>query len=311
MSPYRVIVMGTPDFAVPALNAIHGAGHDIVAVYTRPPRAAGRGLAPRRSPVHERALALGLRVRTPSAFSDRTDRKEFAETQADVAVVAAYGLLLPASVLAAPHLGCFNIHASLLPRWRGAAPIQRAIMAGDETTGITIMRMDEGLDTGDICLAEPIAIAPDMSAGELHDRLAARGARLMVRALDALERGALACAPQDDEGAVYANKISKSEARIDWSRPAAAVHNHIRALSPWPGAWCELRAPRAAQRVKVLRTCIADGRAAAGTVLDERLTIACGEGAVRLLEVQRAGRGVMSAEQFLRGLDIAAGTRLG
>jgi methionyl-tRNA formyltransferase len=305
----RLAFMGTPDFAVPTLAAILGAGHGVAAVYTRPPRAAGRGMEARKGPVHTFAETRGLEVRTPARLRDAEARADFAALRLDAAVVVAYGLILPAPVLAAPARGCLNLHASLLPRWRGAAPIQRAIMAGDTATGVMVMRMEAGLDTGPVCLAERTAIGPDETAGELHDRLAPLGADLMVRALGGLERGSLDCTPQARAGVTYAARIDKAETRIDWSRPAAEVHNHIRGLSPFPGAWFEVETPKGPVRVKALRSEPADGPGAPGEVLDG-LAIACGTGAVRLTEVQRAGRGRMTSEDFLRGTDLPAGTIL-
>lgn len=307
----RIAFMGTPDFAVPALSELVAAGHEVAAVYTQPPRGAGRGMAERPTPVQRFADDMGLEVRTPKSLRDEAEAEAFAALDLDVAVVVAYGLLLPLPILNAPRSGCLNLHGSLLPRWRGAAPIQRAIMAGDAASGIQVMRMEEGLDTGPVCLGEQVAIGPDMTAGELHDTLAARGATLIARALAALERGALDCTPQPEEGVTYAEKINKSETRIDWSRPAGEVHNHIRGLSPWPGAWFELDAGGKSERVKVLRSTLAEGKGAPGTVLDDTLTIACGEGAVRLVELQRAGKKAMGAGDFLRGAKLTAGTQLG
>ena len=304
----RIVFLGTPDFAVPVLAAILGAGHEVAAVYTQPPRPAGRGLAPQESPVARLARAHGLAVRTPHTLRDADTQAAFVALGTDVGIVVAYGLILPATVLDAPHFGCFNLHASLLPRWRGAAPIQRAIMAGDRETGVMVMRMDEGLDTGPVCLAERVVIGPDETAGMLHDRLARLGADVTVRALAALEQGELRCTPQPVKGATYARKIEKAETRIDWTRPAGRVHDHIRGLSPFPGAWFELPGP-IPMRVKVLRSTLEQGSGAPGVVLDG-LTVACGEGAVRLVEVQRAGRGAMSAEDFLRGTPLRPGMRL-
>lgn len=297
----RVIFMGTPDFAVPTLSEIVGAGHEVVAVYTRAPRPAGRGQAERHSPVHEAAEGFGLPVFTPGTLRDVAARDLFAGHDADVAVVVAYGLLLPPEILALPRLGCLNLHASLLPRWRGAAPIQRALMAGDARTGIMVMRMEEGLDTGPVGLVEDLPIGPDMTAGEAHDRLMRLGADLMGRALAALERGSLAFTPQAAEGVTYAKKIEKAEARIDFSRPAEEVHNHIRGLSPFPGAWFEIALGGRPVRVKALRSTLAVGDGAPGALIGPELTIACGTGAVRLIEVQREGKGAMDAAAFLRG----------
>lgn len=308
----KIVFMGTPDFSVPALEAIHAAGHDVLAVYSQPPRPAGRGMAERPSPVHAKAAALGIPVRTPRALRDADQQTLFADLRADAAVVIAYGLILPMPILAAPRLGCFNVHASALPRWRGAAPIQRAIMAGDTETAVMVMRMEEGLDTGPVGMTKRVPIGPDMTAGELHDVLASRGAELIVRALAALENGTFVPVPQPDEGVTYAAKIDKKEAEIDFARPAAEVHNHIRGLSPFPGAWFETAPPGGKpERIKVLRSTLGDGRGQPGEVLDDRLTIACGEGAVRLVEIQRAGKRAMTSEEFLRGFTLPRGTRLG
>jgi methionyl-tRNA formyltransferase len=303
----RLIFMGTPDFAVPTLIEIVGRGHDVVAVYTRAPKPAGRGMELQVTPVGREARRFGIPVQTPKTL--RTDEAvaAFRAHGADAAVVVAYGLILPVPVLEAVPLGCFNLHASLLPRWRGAAPINRAIMAGDAESGVMVMRMAEGLDTGEIALAERLAVAADMTAGELHDALARLGADLMVRALGALERGTLQLTPQPDEGVTYAPKIDKGETRIDWGKPWRQVHDHIRGLSPFPGAWFEFANT---VRVKVLRTTRGEGSGVAGTALDHQLTIACGDGAVRLTHVQRAGKQPMTAEEFLRGTKVPPGTRL-
>ena len=306
----RVIFMGTPQFAVPTLAGIVAAGHEVVAVYTRPPRPAGRGMAARRSDVHAFAESAGLPVLTPSSLKSGEIQAEFVAKSADVAVVVAYGLILPAPVLEAPLHGCLNLHGSALPRWRGAAPIARAIMAGDTATAAMVMRMDRGLDTGPVCLAEPIAIASDMTAGDLHDHMSVMGAALMVRALAALERGDLDCQPQAADGVTYARKIDKTEARIDFARPAGEVHNLVRGLSPAPGAWFEIGATGRRERIRVLRSALVEGSGEPGVLLDSRLTVACGEGALRLLEVQRAGRRPMSAEEFLRGFPVSPGQRL-
>ena len=306
----RVIFMGTPQFAVPTLAGIVAAGHEVVAVYTRPPRPAGRGMAARRSDVHAFAESAGLPVLTPSSLKSGEIQAGFAAKSADVAVVVAYGLILPAPVLEAPLHGCLNLHGSALPRWRGAAPIARAIMAGDTATAAMVMRMDRGLDTGPVCLAEPIAIASDMTAGDLHDHMSVMGAALMVRALAALERGDLDCQPQAADGATYARKIDKTEARIDFARPAGEVHNLVRGLSPAPGAWFEIGATGRRERIRVLRSALVEGSGEPGVLLDSRLTVACGGGALRLLEVQRAGRRPMSAEEFLRGFPVSPGQRL-
>jgi methionyl-tRNA formyltransferase len=307
----RVIFMGTPEFAAATLAAVAQAGHEIAAVYTQPPRPAGRrGLELTKSPVHALAENLGVEVRTPVSLRSEAEQRAFRELRADAAVVVAYGLLLPKPILEGTRLGAYNGHASLLPRWRGAAPIQRAIMAGDTATGMMIMKMDEGLDTGPVALTERVAIGPDTTVGELHDALMEVGARLMVEALAALERGTLTLAPQATDGATYAKKIAKEETRVDWSRPAAEVHNHIRGLSPFPGAWCEMAAGGKAERVKLLRSTRGDGAGAPGEILDDRLTVACGDGAVRLLELQRAGGRPMSAAEFGRGIKLEPGARL-
>jgi methionyl-tRNA formyltransferase len=306
----RIVFMGTPDFAVPTLRALLAAGHQVLGVYTQPPRAAGRGLADRKSPVQLFAESKNLTVHTPASLRSSEEQARFEDLSADAAVVVAYGLILSKSILKAPRFGCFNLHASLLPRWRGAAPIQRALLAGDTETGVAIMRMEEGLDLGAVCLAERLAIGPDETAGELHDRLAASGATLMVRALHDLEQGALACWPQHDEGLTYAAKIEPGETRIDWSRPAREVHNLIRGLSPHPGAWFEVELNRKCERVRALRAMLAEGEGSPGKVIDDRLTIACGTGAVRVVQVQRAGKRAMTAEELLRGLALRAGTIL-
>ena len=319
----RIVFMGTPQFSVPTLAAILDAGHEVAAVYSQPPRPAGRGMAERKAPVHLAAEAAGIEVRTPRTLRTPEAAQAMRVLGADAAVVVAYGLILPRAILDAPRLGCFNLHASALPRWRGAAPIQRAVMAGDAETAVMVMAMEEGLDTGPVCLAAPVAIGPDTTAGELHDVLAERGAALMVEALAALERGSLPRIPQADDGITYAAKIDKAETRIDFARPAREVHNLIRGLSPFPGAWLEVGAGRGAERIKVLRSELAGEGADAtgeradgegiepGTVLDDRLTVACGMGAVRLVELQRAGKRPMSAEELLRGFALPAGTKLG
>jgi methionyl-tRNA formyltransferase len=304
--PLRLIFMGTPDFALPTLVEIAG-GHEIVAVYTRAPKPAGRGMAPAPSPVEREATRLGLRVLAPETLRAPESEVTFRAHGADAAVVVAYGLILPSPILAAVRLGCFNLHASLLPRWRGAAPINRAIMAGDAETGVAVMKMEAGLDTGPIAMAERVSIAPDATAGELHDRLARLGADLMGRALGALKRGDLNLQPQPQAGVTYAAKIDRAETRIDWQRPWDQVHNHIRGLSPFPGAWFEFVADGKPVRVKVLRTTAAPGGGEPGTLLDDRFTIACGEGAIRIVQLQRAGRQAMAAEEFLRGLTLKPG----
>lgn len=314
----RVIFMGTPEFAVPALKRIMAAGHDVLACYTQPPRPAGRGMGEKRSAVHDAADVHGLPVSTPKSLRSKATQTAFANFKADVAVVAAYGLILPPYILAAPAHGCLNIHASLLPRWRGAAPIQRAIMAGDRETGVMIMRMDKGLDTGPICMAERIPIDPENTAGRLHDTLAHLGGDLIVRALGALERGALDCTPQSEDGVTYAEKVNKAETRIDWTQPATRVRDHIRGLSPYPGAWFEYTHRGRRERIKVLFARLAElgpgyGTPAAnpGLVVDDRLTISCAEGAVQLVRLQRAGKAPMDANAFLRGMALRPGSQVG
>jgi methionyl-tRNA formyltransferase len=307
----RLIFMGTPDFAVPTLIEIAARSYDIAAVYTRVPKPAGRGMELTPSPVERAARRFGLAVHTPATLRSEDVQSTFRAHGADAAVVVAYGLILPPPVLAASALGCFNVHASLLPRWRGAAPINRAVMAGDAETGVTIMKMDEGLDTGPMAMTKQTAITADITAGELHDVLARLGADLMLRALGALERGALSLTPQPETGVTYAAKIDKNETRIDWAKPWKSVHDHVRGLSPFPGAWCEIAASGAAARIKILRTTRGEGAGAPGAVLDDRLTVACGDGAIRILQLQRAGRQPMQAKEFLRGTPIAAGQRVG
>jgi methionyl-tRNA formyltransferase len=304
--PLRLIFMGTPDFAVPTLVELAARGHEIVAVYTRAPKPAGRGMAVQPTPVEREARRLGFPVFTPKTLRDEAAQDAFHAHDADAAVVVAYGLILPKPVLEVPRLGCFNVHASRLPRWRGAAPINRTIMAGDAESGVTIMKMDEGLDTGAVAMADRVAVGLDMTAGDLHDMLARLGAELMARALGARERGSLGLTPQPEEGVTYAVKIAKGETRIDWSKPWRKVHDHIRGLSPFPGAWFEL----GGVRVKALRSTRGQGGGAPGMVLDDKLTIACADGAVRLTQVQRAGKQPMSAEEFLRGTSIKPGTCL-
>ena len=295
--------MGTPEFAVPTLTEIVSSGHEVVAVYTRAPKPAGRGQAERKSPVHLVAEGFGIPVMTPKSLKGEAEQLAFAALDADVAIVVAYGLILPQPILDAPRLGCLNLHGSLLPRWRGAAPIQRAVLAGDARTGVMVMRMDAGLDTGPVGLVDEMPIGPDMTAGELHDRMMLVGADLMGRALAALERGSLTFTLQRDDGVTYAHKIEKAEARIDWSRPAADVHNLIRGMSPFPGAWFELELAGQATRIKALRSTPATGSGTPGTILPD-LTIACGDGAIRLVTVQREGKGAMDAATFLRGAGI-------
>jgi methionyl-tRNA formyltransferase len=306
----RIVFMGTPDFAVPALRAILDAGHEVAAVYTQPPRTAGRGMALRKSPVHAAAEEAGLTVLTPERLRGAVEQGRFQTLKADAAVVVAYGLILPRPILEVARHGAFNIHASLLPRWRGAAPINRAIMAGDTETGVSIMRITEGLDAGPVCLEARAPIGPDETAGELHDALATRGARLMVQVLSALELGQLDCRPQAEEGAIYAKKIDPAETHIDWRRSAREVHNLVRGLSPHPGAWFEIEINGKRERVRVLRSTLAEGSGAPGVLLDDHVTIACGEGAVRLVEVQRAGKRPMAVDEFLRGAAMRASTIL-
>ena len=297
----RLVFMGTPDFAVETLKALIASGHDIACVYSPPPRPAGRGLAERPSPVHAFATAQGIEVRTPTSLKSADEQARFAELDADAAVVVAYGLLLPKPVLDAPRLGCFNVHASLLPRWRGAAPIQRAIISGDNESGVTIMRMEEGLDTGPMCKVGRIAITPTTTAQTLHDELAALGAQLMV---EVLAQDTISATPQPADGVTYAKKIDKAEARIDFTKSAVEVRNHIHGLSPFPGAWFAMNGTR----IKVLLCEVVSSHGTPGTFLDDALTIACGSGAIRLLKLQREGKGAMEATDFLRGFPIASGT---
>ena len=304
----RIVFMGTPDFAVPTLDRLHADGHSLAAVYTRAPAKAGRGMALKPSPVHARAEALGIPVLTPATLKSGEAAETFAGHGAEVAVVVAYGMLLPQTILDAPRFGCLNLHGSLLPRWRGAAPIQRAVMAGDAESGVGVMRMEAGLDTGPVAMEARVPISEGMTAGELHDALMPLGADLMGRAIRALERDGLTFTPQAEEGVVYAHKITNEEARIDWSRPAAEVARHINGLSPFPGAYFEADLGKGPERVKVLRALAHDGSGAPGTLLDAACTVACGTGAVRLLELRRAGKGgVATGEDFLRGARLAAG----
>ncbi|MDR6664590.1 methionyl-tRNA formyltransferase [Rhizobium sp. 1399] len=307
----RIVFMGTPDFSVPTLRLLVEAGHQIVAVYTQPPRPGGRrGLDLQKSPVHQAAELLGLPVFTPVNFKDPEERERFRALGADVGVVVAYGLLLPEAILTGTRYGCYNGHASLLPRWRGAAPIQRAIMAGDEKTGMMVMKMDKGLDTGDVALTREVEIGPNMTAGELHDRLMQTGAKAMAEAMVKLEMDDLPLTPQPVEGVLYAAKIDKAETRIDFSRDAKDVHNHIRGLAPFPGAWFELESNGKAERIKVLGSELAAGEGAAGALLTGDLVVACGAGAVRLTKLQKAGGKPLAAADFLRGTPLTAGTRL-
>ncbi|WP_153770613.1 methionyl-tRNA formyltransferase [Labrenzia sp. CE80] len=309
----RIIFMGTPEFSVPTLMEIVGHGHDVVACYSQPPRPSGRGMELKKSPVHEAAESFGIPVFTPASLKDAEEQRTFADLEADVAVVVAYGLLLPKAVLEAPREGCLNLHASLLPRWRGAAPINRAIMVGDAETAVQVMRMEEGLDTGPVCMSETVAIGDNTTAGELHDQLSGLGGDLMVRALAALSRGALNQMPQAEAGVTYARKLSKDETRIDWALGAKVVHDHIRGLSPFPGAWCEMMLAGKAERVKVLRSQLAEGTGSAGEVLaldGNGPVVGCGAGAVRLVQVQRAGKKAVSGEDFLRGATLSVGDTL-
>jgi len=307
----RVVFMGTPEFAVPTLSAIVGHGHEVVACYTREPAPAGRGMALKNSPVHDAANRFGIPVLTPKSLRQEGAAELFRSHEANVAVVVAYGMLLPKAILETPDFGCVNLHASLLPRWRGAAPIQRAIMAGDAETGVAVMKMEEGLDTGPVGMVEKLAITETMTAGEAHDRLSTLGADMIPRALAALSRGGLTFVPQSEQGVVYAKKISNEDCRIDWSRSAWEVHNHIRGLSPFPGAFSTIDFGKGAERIKILRTERVSGAGSSGTILDDHLSIACGEGAVRILELQRAGSKPMTAADFLRGTPLGVGTVFG
>lgn len=305
-APMRLVFMGTPDFAVPALAALIEAGHDIICVYSQPPRRAGRGQKERPSPVHAYAEDHGIEARTPVSLRDEAEQARFDKLGADAAVVIAYGLILPQAILDAPRLGCLNIHASLLPRWRGAAPIQRAILAGDSETGVTIMQMDAGLDTGAMLLSRAVPITDETTASTLHDALAALGSELIVEALDGLNAGGIAATPQPESGTSYAKKLSREEGKLDWTRPAAYLARTVRAFSPWPGAWFE----HDGARIKVLEARVEEGSGSPGTVLDNRLNIACSDGALRLLTVQRSGKGPVAAAAFLNGYDLPTGTVL-
>ncbi|NOJ46601.1 methionyl-tRNA formyltransferase [Bradyrhizobium archetypum] len=308
--PLRLVFMGTPDFAVPTLLELVAHGHEVVAVYTRAPKPGGRrGLHLQPTPVEQEARRLGIPVLTPATLKTPEALAEFQAQNADAAVVVAYGMILPQAILDAPRYGCFNLHASLLPRWRGAAPINRAIMAGDAETGVMVMKMDVGLDTGDVAMAERLAITDAMTAADLHDALAPLGADLMVRAMGGLERGGLQLTRQSEDGVTYAAKIEKAEAKIDWKRPAREVLRHIHGLSPFPGAWCEIATEAEPARIKILRCEPADGSGAPGEVLDDRLTVACGDGAIRILELQREGKARMKAADFLRGTPLKTGAR--
>ncbi|MBT4769125.1 MAG: methionyl-tRNA formyltransferase [Rhodospirillaceae bacterium] len=310
----RLVFFGTPDFAVPVLAALINAGHEILCVYSQPPRRSGRGMLETPSPVHQYATEKGITVRTPESLSSADVQAEFAALKADAGIVVAYGLILPPSILAAPKLGCLNVHASLLPRWRGAAPIQRAIIAGDRETGVTIMQMDAGLDTGDILLIGKSPITDQTTAESLHDELAAMGAELIVRALKEIDEGTLIPRSQNESQACYAEKLKRGESQIDWRQSAEIIERKVRALNPWPGFWFDLDK---GVRIRVLAAelCKAPqnvhmGKAPAGQVLDDNLCIACGEGAVRLRLLQRQGKSAVAADAFLRGFQIAVGTRL-
>jgi methionyl-tRNA formyltransferase len=309
--PLRLVFMGTPDFAVPTLRKLRERGHHITAVYTREPKPGGRrGMELQPTPVEREARSYGLSVLTPKTLRTPDAQETFRSHAADVAVVVAYGLILPKPILEAPRLGCFNLHASALPRWRGAAPINRAIMAGDAATAVMVMRMEEGLDTGPVAMAEWVPIEPDMTAGELHDRLALLGADLVGGALEKLEMHVLQLKPQPRDGITYATKIDKAETRIDWTKSWRQVHDHCRGLSPFPGAWCEI----GGTRIKVLRTTKGEGSGVPGKVLDDNLTVACGDGAIRILRLQVAGKRAMTADEYLhgmRGMHVAPGTVLG
>jgi methionyl-tRNA formyltransferase len=313
MTQLRLVFMGTPDFAVPSLAALIAAGHEIVCVYSQPPRPAGRGQQVQKSPVHRFAEEKGVPVRTPKSLRNAEAQAEFAGLNADAAVVAAYGLILPQAILDAPRLGCVNVHGSLLPRWRGAAPIQRAILAGDAETGITIMQMDVGLDTGAMLSKEAVAITPTTTASGLHDDLAALGARMIGPALAGLADGSLTAQPQPEEGVTYAAKLTREDGRLDWSQPAAVVERQVRALTPWPGCWFDI----GAERIKVLAAepggaaTAEPGTLLPGTLLDDRLTVACADGAVRLTRVQRPGKAPVDGAAFLRGFALPVGSVIG
>ena len=298
----RLCFMGTPDFSVPILAALIEAGHDVACVYSQPPRPAGRGHKEQLTPVHAFAQGRGIEVRTPKSLKGEAEQQAFRALGLDVAVVAAYGLILPKAVLDAPRLGCLNVHASVLPRWRGAAPIQRAILAGDAETGVTIMQMDVGLDTGDMLLVEKVAITDQTNASLLHDQLAALGARMIVDALARYDQ--LPHVRQPEDGVTYAHKLAKEEGRLDWSRPAVELERQVRGLNPWPGVWCEL----AGERLKVLAAEVAAGTGTPGTALDDTLAVACGDGALRLTRVQRAGKAPMAAAELLRGFAVPKGS---
>jgi methionyl-tRNA formyltransferase len=309
--PLRLIFMGTPEFAVPTLLELVAHGHEIAAVYTRAAKPAGRGMKLQQSPVEQQARRLNIPVLTPTTLKTPEAAAEFRAFDADAAVVVAYGMILPQAILDAPAQGCYNLHASLLPRWRGAAPINRAVMDGDAESGVMVMKMDIGLDTGDVAMAERLPISDSMTSADLHDALAPLGADLMVRAMGALERGQLRLTKQSEQGVTYAAKIEKAEARIDWQQPARAVLRHIHGLSPFPGAWCELPLDGEQVRLKILRCELTNGSGQPGDLLDDRLTIACHDGAVRILELQRAGKAPMKAADFLRGTPLQPPLRFG
>jgi methionyl-tRNA formyltransferase len=307
--PLRLIFMGTPDFSVPTLLELVAHGHEIAAVYTRAPKPGGRGMKLQATPVEIEARRLNIPVLTPKTLKTPEALEEFRAHEADAAVVVAYGMILPQAILDTPRLGCYNLHASLLPRWRGAAPINRAIMAGDAESGVMVMKMDVGLDTGDVAMAERLPIPDAMTASDLHDALSRLGADLMVRAMAALERGVLQLKKQGEQGVTYAAKIEKAEARIDWGKPAREVLRHIHGLSPFPGAWSEIAGGDEVARVKILRCELVKGAGVPGSVLDDQLTVACGDGAIRVVELQRAGKAPMKAAEFLRGTPMNAGAR--
>ncbi|WP_018998021.1 methionyl-tRNA formyltransferase [Hirschia maritima] len=306
----RLVFMGSPDFSVPCLKALVDAGHEVVCVYSQPPRRAGRGKTERNTPVHDAALELGIEVRTPKSVKSEDELAAFAALEADLAVVVAYGLILPQALLDAPRLGCINAHASLLPRWRGAAPIQRAIMAGDEVTGVEIMQMEAGLDTGPVMASVSVEILPETTAGQLHDELCEAGAKLLVDAVGQLEDGEAEFVAQSEEGIEYAHKLTNEETRIDWSKSAREVRQHIHGLSPFPGAWFEMESAKGPVRVKVLEVTESLGDGPVGQVLDDNLKIACGDGAIRIKRLQRAGKPAMNSEDFLRGNDVSEGVIL-
>ena len=309
--PLKIVFMGTPDFSVPVLDAVVGAGHEVIAAYTRAPKPAGRGMELRRSPVHVRADALGIPVLTPKTLKTEEAQATFAAHGADVAVVVAYGLILPKPVLDAPRYHCLNLHASLLPRWRGAAPINRAVMAGDAESGVMVMKMEEGLDTGPVALTARVAIGPNMTAGELHDALSPVGAALMAEALGQIENGSISFVSQGEDGVTYASKITNEETRVDWRLAGAAVHDHVRGLSPFPGAWFMADLGKGEERVKLLRAERAEGSGLPGSLVSAEGVVACGDGAVRILTVQRAGSKAMPFADFARGARLGPGFQFG